>query len=192
MGEIGFFGGSFDPLHWGHIYMAIQLMEKCHLKEVWFCPAFCSPFKMDTPPSASPRQRLEMLEAGLKGLPGMRVESFEIEKEGPSYSIDTLRDLKRRGTGNLRLILSEESAAHLFQWKEAQELIRLAPPLIGSREISSGTALPAELRKWAIPTHRMEISSTEIRQRIKLKLCCKHLAPPETLDYISRYNLYSC
>ncbi|MGB7978761.1 MAG: nicotinate-nucleotide adenylyltransferase [Chlamydiales bacterium] len=166
--RIGFFGGTFDPIHFGHIAFAIQLMEEHGLDEVLFCPAFCSPFKLAEPPVARPDQRLAMLQLALDH-PAFKLATLELDRGGPSYTIDTLRALQSPGV-EFRLLLSDEAAAHLDQWKETQELVRLAPPLIGRREIP--------------------ISSTGIRMRLKKKLYCAHLVPAKTLEYIERYRLY--
>ncbi len=168
MKTVGFFGGSFDPIHFGHIGLAVELMEKHKLDAVLFCPAYCSPFKKDEPPVASPLDRLEMLKLALE-LPQFKISTLEIDRKGTSYTVDTLRALKKEGI-NLKLLLSEESARHLNKWKEPEELLQIAPPLIGRREI--------------------QISSTEIRERLKKKLYCGHLVPAKTLDYIQKHRLY--
>ena len=126
--SVGLFGGSFDPIHFGHINLAIQLMEIHQLDEVIWMPAYCSPFKTSTPPHASPEDRAAMLKAALEGIPRFRISTLEIERNGPSYTIDTVRALSSENA-SLRLLLSEEAAAHFNQWKEAGELLRLAPPL---------------------------------------------------------------
>jgi nicotinate-nucleotide adenylyltransferase len=163
---IGFFGGSFDPIHFGHIGLAIHLLEAHKLEKILFCPAFCSPFKTAAPPLASPAHRLAMLKLALDH-PQFEVISIELEREGSSYTIDTVRALKIKG---LRLILSEEAAAHLDRWKETEELVRLAPPLIAPRAI--------------------DLSSTTIRDRLKKKLYCGHLIPSKALEYIHKHRLY--
>lgn len=163
---IGFFGGSFDPIHFGHITLAVHLLETQQLKEILFCPAFCSPFKTAAPPHASPEHRLAMLKLALDH-PQFKISTLELERGGPSYTIDTIRALKMNG---LRLILSEEAAAHLNRWKDTEELLKLAPPLIGPRNI--------------------DISSTAIRARLKQKLYCGHLIPAKTLEYIKKHSIY--
>ena len=163
---IGFFGGSFDPIHFGHIALAIDLLEAHKLKKVLFCPAFCSPFKAGRPPIASPEHRLAMLKLALDH-PQFEITTLELDRRGPSYTIDTIHALQLKG---LRLLLSEEAAAHLDKWKEAQELVRLAPPLIGPRQIP--------------------ISSTQIRDRLKKRLYCGHLVPAQVLKYIEIHGLY--
>ncbi len=168
MKTVGFFGGTFDPIHFGHISLAIQMLEENHLDELLFCPAFCSPFKQEVPPMASAEHRLEMLKLALE-VPQFKISTIELERGGCSYTIDTIRALQKEGV-KMKLILSAESALHLDHWKEGEELVRLAPPLIGPRERG--------------------ISSTEIRRRLAKGLYCGHLIPAKTLAYIRRHALY--
>lgn len=165
---VGFFGGSFDPIHFGHIGLAVQLLETYHLDEILFCPAFCSPFKTATPPLASPADRLEMLRLALDH-PQFKITTHELDRPRPSYTIDTLRALQAPDV-QFRLLLSEEAAIHLNKWKESEELLRLAPPLIAAREFP--------------------ISSTDIRSRLGKGLYCAHLVPMNTLRYICSHHLY--
>ncbi len=167
MKNIGFFGGSFDPIHFGHLSLAIEMLEKHGLDEILFCPAFCSPFKVERPPAASPEARLEMLKLVLADVPQFRVTSLEIERCVASYTVETL---KRLPIAQYRLILTKESAAFFSKWKEPEEIQRLAPLLIGER---------------AFP-----ISSTEVRERLKKKLYCGHLVPEKALYYIENHGLY--
>lgn len=166
---VGFFGGSFDPIHFGHISLAIDLMERYHLDEVLFCPVYCSPFKLETPPIANPDQRLELLKRALADLPQCKICDWELKRAVPSFTIDTIRALSQQPV-QLRLLLSEEVASHLDRWKEKEDLLRLAPPLIGKRQVP--------------------ISSTEIRSRLKKKLYCGHLVPAKALEYILEHQLY--
>jgi nicotinate-nucleotide adenylyltransferase len=163
---IGFFGGSFDPIHFGHISLCVQLLEEHHLEQILFCPTFCSPFKITAPPTASPEHRLAMLKLALDH-PKFKICELEIERKGSSFTIDTIRHLK---LANLRLILSNETAAHLDRWKDTEELVKLAPPLIGPRSI--------------------DISSTEVRARLRKKLYCGHLIPAKALQYIHQHKIY--
>lgn len=170
MKTVGFFGGSFDPIHFGHIALAIELMEAHKLDEVLFCPAFCSPFKQDRPPKASAEERLHILKLALE-IPQFKISTLELDRKGPSYTIDTLRELKQENV-HLRLLLSDEAASGFKKWKEPEEIAKIAPLCIGKRKI--------------------EISSTEIRERLKNNLYCGHLVPAKALDYIVRNRVYSC
>lgn len=180
--KVGFFGGSFDPIHLGHLNLAIHMLEQGGVDEILFCPAKCSPFKTKSPPIASDKHRLAMLELVLE--PYFRVTSLELDREGTSFTIDTLRLLPKEHV-SYRLILSEESAGELSKWKEVNEVIRLAPPLVGSREGGGKTQFQT------IHTPRFDISSHEIRARLQKKMYCKHLLPSIVLDYIEQYQVYS-
>ncbi len=187
--RIGFFGGSFDPIHFGHLFLALQLAEAHKLDSVLVCPAFHSPFKKgESSPRASAQHRFEMVKRALEGIPHFEATSIEIDRGGPSYTIDTIRALP---SNEYHLLLSEEAASQFDRWKEADELIRLAPPLIGCRRDGSSSSLPESLKKGFTPTKNMDLSSTDIRERLNKKLYCGHLIPAKALDYIFQHRLYS-
>jgi nicotinate-nucleotide adenylyltransferase len=191
--KIGFYGGTFDPIHFGHLNLAVQLFEVHHLDEMLFSPAYCSPFKTAAPPQASPQHRLEMVRIALEGIPRFQITSYEIERNDPSFTIDTLKVIQgeRKGEIQFRLILSEEAATHFEQWKDFRELIRIAPPLIGTRSTPALRGKVADsLRSGFTQTKIFEISSTDIRARLKKGLYCGHLVPEKVLDYIKANNLY--
>jgi nicotinate-nucleotide adenylyltransferase len=162
----GFFGGSFDPIHFGHIRLVVELMELHGLDEVLFCPAACSPFKTAHPPHASGEHRLKMVELAIRDIPGCKASGIEIERGGASYTIDTLKELG----GQWHLLLTDEAMTHFSKWKDAEELRKLAPPL-------------SEKRKDPI-------SSTQIRKRLSEGLYCAHLVPSQVLEYIEKHRLY--
>ncbi len=167
MKTIGIFGGTFDPIHFGHIDLAIQLFEKHKLDGVLFCPAFCSPFKKDKPPIASPQHRLEMVRIAIVGIPHFKISDYEIERNDLSFTIDTLQAIGEKGV-KYHLLLSQETADSLDQWKDSKELIQLAAPFIGKQNF--------------------KISSTEIRERINKGLYVGHMTP--VLKYIQDHGLY--
>jgi nicotinate-nucleotide adenylyltransferase len=169
MKTIGFFGGSFDPIHFGHLHLAIQMLEKEGIDEVLFCPAYCSPFKMDLPPAASGKDRFKMIQLAIADVPAFRVTPIEIELPGASFTVDTLSKLREPNV-SYRLILSHEIAAHFHGWKDPEKIRKLASPVVGTRTLA--------------------ISSTDIRERLKKKLYCGHLVPKEALDYIAKHGLY--
>lgn len=170
---IGFFGGTFDPIHFGHLNLAESLKEREGLKEIWICPAWQSPFKKGVK-TASPQDRLAMCKLAIEDFPGFKVIDTEIVRGGPSFTIDTIRSLK----GSFRLILGDDQVKSFDQWKEADELKKLAPPLIGAR-FGEGIKTPI-----------MEISATDIRNRLAKGLPCAHLVPHKVLDYIFKNGLY--
>ncbi len=193
MKTIGFFGGTFDPLHIGHLHLAVQIFERCGLDEVLFCPAFCSPFKTDRPPRASAAARLAMLERVLAEIPHFHVTPIEIERGGPSFTVETLRTLTKRKDARYRLVLADDVASHFHSWKEPEEILHLSAPIVGTR----GTPKPLpsspvkdQLEKARISIATFDVSSTEVRERLKKKLYCGHLVPGKALDYIHAHDLY--
>ncbi len=198
--RIGFYGGTFDPIHLGHLNLALALMEAARLDEVWFCPAGRSPSRLGT--SATAQHRLAMTELACSAIPGFRVIDLEIKREGPSYTIDALQEIlallrKREERSELRLLLSDETAIGFASWKEAREVIKLASPLVGRRLIAATDAprtgdpiLDAALKDGYISTPLFEVSATKIRERLKDGRYCGLLVPMSVLDYIAKHNLY--
>ena len=196
MKKIGFFGGTFDPIHFGHINLAIQLCEIHALDQVIFCPAGRSPFKASQAPFASPQNRIAMVKAVIEEIDLFRLSAIEIQRPGLSYTVDTLRALKESYGVESRwyILLSEDSLSSFHRWKEPEEIIRMAWPLIGSRSVSRSEIPPSPVREALLggltETAQFEISSTEIRDRLKKGLYCGHLVPSKVLEYIVQHSLY--
>ncbi|MDE3055219.1 MAG: nicotinate (nicotinamide) nucleotide adenylyltransferase [Verrucomicrobiota bacterium] len=186
--KIGFFGGTFDPIHVGHLNLALQLSESEGLDEVIFSPAYCSPFKEARPPVASGEDRLEMVRLAIQDISRFRVTDYEVRKEVPSYTIDAIRHFAKNSPAFFHLILSEESAHHFFEWKEADLLLHKAFPLIGVRSFSQ--EVPEALRAGVREIRAMDISSTDIRDRLQQGLYSGHLVPHAVLSYIHKRRLY--
>ena len=185
--KIGIFGGTFDPVHLGHLNLAISLKELCNLDEVLFVPTGLSPFKENAPPAVSPEHRLAMLKLAIGQIQGFRIIDWELNQQGPSYTIDTLRRLSQEGAHELHLLLSDDQVSSFYLWKEADELARLAPPLIGTRLGSDALEIPQAKK---IKTPIFEVSSTLIRERLNKKMYCGHLLPSSVLDYIAQHKIY--
>lgn len=192
MKKIGLLGGSFDPIHFGHLHLALSLLEKCGLDQVLFCPARCSPFKMKHPPHASDSDRLAMLRLAIQEIPEFQVFEFELRHPAPSYTIDTVRHLQAPHQ-KLHLLLSSDVAASFHEWKSADQLLQLSPPLIGCRNQTELSDSPwkEKLLPCFVQTPCLDISSTEIRQRLKQNLYSGHLLPKAVLDFIKQQRLYS-
>lgn len=201
MERIGFFGGTFDPIHLGHINLALQIFETCNLDHILFCPARCSPDKKNDPPQIDFTTRAQMIALAIADIPHFSLTTIEEKHEGLSYTIDTIEYLKsvskKYENSSLFLILAEDAIKTLYQWKSVTKLCQIAPPLIGQRKEDKidlqhypNQELIPFIQKGLIKTKTMEISSTDIRERIKKKLYCGHLLPSKVLDFISRHGLY--
>lgn len=193
--KVGFFGGTFDPIHFGHLNLALSILEANQLKQVFFSPANYSPEKKKNPPIAPKEARKEMIELAIEDIPEFTVIEDEIEREGPSYTIDTIRALEKRHPHmQFHLILGKDVLDRLAEWKEVEELLALAPPLIGARPGNHLPSLPTDLKKkikaGETPIPTMEISATEIRQRLREGKYCGHLLPAKVIDYIKQHRLY--
>jgi len=195
MRRIAFFGGSFDPIHLGHLNVIIRLLELKNLDHLYICPVNCSPFKLDTPPSVSGEHRKAMIELAIEGIDRVSCLDDELKREGPSYTFDTVKALMEREEGECFLILSDDAALHFDDWKEAEALLELAQPLIVPRRPFAARAPFPEkysvlFTKSYCPIPFFEVSSTEVRERLSKKLNCSHLIPNIVLDYISKNRLY--
>lgn len=199
--RIGFFGGSFDPIHNGHLNLALELFEKHKLDEVFICPTSQSPHKKHNSPIASKEHRRAMVAAAISPFPAFTFLDNELQKTAPCYTIDTIRSLieadRSQGKQKVRyfLMLGEDAAASLPTWKEIDDLLHLAHPLIGSREGDGlkekfSPAFAQLLKKGWTTIPRLEISSTSIRERIKEEKYAGHLVPGKVWDYIQTHQLY--
>lgn len=201
--NIGLYGGTFDPVHLGHISLAFEIMEARHLDEVWFCPAYINPIKEDQRTPTSPEHRLNMLQMSIERVPRFRINDMELRRQEPSYTVETLRMLaaaqkEKKDPDRFFLIMGEDTAKDFYRWREPEEIISLATLLVGRRtflsdsEMWQGTiAIQEALRSGLTQTRMMDISSTEIRKRISKKLYCGHLLQEKVLDYILLNQLYS-
>ncbi len=198
--HIGLYGGTFDPIHFGHLNLAIEMLEKHGLDEIWFCPAFINPHKLNNGPHVSSTHRYKMIDLAIAGISYFKLINFEIEQSQPSYTFDTLKHfVHEEAFSNHRfsLIIGEDAVPGFFHWYNAEEIVALVPVLVGSRSLSLDQAILAGNKKicaaltqgWT-RTRVMEISSTEIRDRLKNKQSCRHLVPHETLYYIYKNELY--
>ncbi|MBX9923331.1 MAG: nicotinate (nicotinamide) nucleotide adenylyltransferase [Rhabdochlamydiaceae bacterium] len=193
--RIGVFGGTFDPVHFGHIHLALSLLEIWKLDQVIFSPSRVSPFKEESGMQASPMQRLEMLKLALEGVPACRVIDFEVQRLGPSYTIDLVRHVKSlyAETDELFLLLGEDLVPEFSRWKEYKQILSLVTPIIGCRvreENKKSWDFPESMEMGRVPIPILEISSTQIRERIKNKLYCQHLIPEKVFDYICENKIY--
>ncbi len=198
MKKYGYFGGTFDPIHFGHLNLAIQIAEICKLDEVFICPTSVSPSKVDASPIASNQDRFEMTSLAIKDIPFLKMLDFEIKENKPSYTIDTIQKLqeflgKKDEAFELHLIMASDLWKDFFHWKEWEKLAMIAPPIIGSRFPEKISKLPVghvKIPYQVVEIPLIEISSTLVRKRLKNKQYCGHLVPHEVLQYIKKKHLY--
>lgn len=198
MKRIGYFGGTFDPIHFGHLNLLVQIMEKCNLDEILISPAYISPHKLDTPPFASPEDRMKMAELATLDIPNVKLINDEINNHKISYTIDVLNLLvERLKDSRIYLIMAEDVFDKFHLWKDYEKILDLVNLLIGCSldyEKDLNGIYPEKfletLKKSFVRIDNLEISSTQIRSRLKDKLYCGHLVPAKVLDYICQNQLY--
>ncbi len=182
--RLGLYGGSFDPIHHGHLILARQALEDLSLDRVIFIPAAESPFKLNHS-GASAADRFAMVQLAVQDEPAFFVDPFEIEREPPSYTIDTARSYHAQHPDDtLFFLVGEDHVAALPKWNEFEELDLLVKFAILSR-----SDLPLEL-KYPIVRRRFDLSSTEIRNRVANDLPISYLVPENVLHYIQERKLY--
>jgi nicotinate-nucleotide adenylyltransferase len=188
--KIGMFGGSFDPVHLGHLLVARAAREEAQLDRVFFIPAAQSPFKPDNRPALAV-ERLRLLRLALAGDTAAEVDDQEIRRDGTSYSIDTARDYARRFPNEeLFYLIGADQTSSLHLWREAAELARLVQFLIVPRPGETVTDLPAPFHGRALRGVPLGVSSSEIRARLKAGLTVAHLTPPAVAEALHNNRLY--
>jgi len=188
MPSIGLFGGSFDPIHHGHLIVARVAAESLGLDEVRFMPAREQPFKRGRH-AAPAADRAVMLELAIAGSPGFAVERAELERPGPSYTVDTLESLRaREPRAAFTLLLGADAAAELGAWHRAGELPSLARIVVLARP---GTPVPSSpLIAASLEVPAVDISATEIRRRARAGLPVRYWVPDAVAEYMARHRLY--
>jgi nicotinate-nucleotide adenylyltransferase len=190
--RIGMFGGTFDPIHVGHLLLAERAREELGLDHILFVPANVPPHKRSGRLIAPPESRLEMLRLAIAGNPAFEISTHEIDREGVSYTVDTLRHFEAvRPTARFTLLIGGDNAGDFATWRDPEQIVRLASVAVWARP---GSQLPAELLP-GVGYHRidsplLEISSTDIRSRAAAGRSIRYMVPDAVADYITRHELY--
>jgi nicotinate-nucleotide adenylyltransferase len=193
MKKVGIMGGTFDPIHIGHLIAAEQARDACGLDEVWFIPTHSPPHK-HAPTGASPDHRLAMVRLAIADYPPFRLSDLEIRRGGVSYTIDTVERLTAdRPDTQFAYIIGADMVEYLPRWHRIEEIaakitfIGLARP---------GYTLDGELPEWlrrrvtTVEIPLIDISSTAIRARIRAGRSVRFLIPPPVQAYIEENGLY--
>ncbi len=197
--KIGILGGTFNPVHLGHLALARAAKQRFRLDEVWFVPCARPPHKA-APDLASDKDRLAMLRAALRGRKYFRVADIELRRGGISYSVDTLRELKRRfPAAHFHFIIGADMLPELHTWREIEHLLALCRFVVmcrpGARLAARRIRLPApwpeRLQRGFFEGPFLKISSSEVRARARRGLPLDHLVPKAVGRYIERRALYA-
>jgi nicotinate-nucleotide adenylyltransferase len=178
--RIGVFGGTFDPPHTGHLIVASAAFDALRLDRLLFVPAAVPPHKVGAV-IATPAQRREMVRRAIEGDARFEIEEMELDRPGPSYTVDTLRALREREPGaELFFLLGADQLRELHTWREPEEVARLACLAVLSR---GGEPTPDAGRYRFVPVAvpRIDIAATEIRARIRDGRSARYLVPEAIL-----------
>jgi nicotinate-nucleotide adenylyltransferase len=185
---IGLFGGSFDPIHHGHLITATVVLEALGLEELRFVVAREQPFKVGRH-GAPAEVRTRMVEAAIAGEPRFRLERLELERPGPSYTVDTLRALAAREPGRAWALLVGADAARDFpKWREADQVAALARLVIVARPGVPVPDLPWKAQ--VVPIPGIAISATEVRARVGAGRPVRYWVPDAVAGIIRAERLY--
>lgn len=190
MQRIGLFGGSFDPVHTGHLLLAQAAIEELRLARLFFIPAANSPFKThrELAPAAA---RLQLLRLALAGRTDCEVDEQEISRGGVSYTIDTVSDYARRFPNAERFyLIGADNVASLPQWREAMRLAELVQFAVIPRPGETPTPLPAPFRGDTLRGFAFGVSSSQIRARVKSGQPLEPLVPAAVAEAIRNNRLY--
>ncbi|HVZ41141.1 MAG TPA: nicotinate-nucleotide adenylyltransferase [Candidatus Kapabacteria bacterium] len=190
--SIGLFGGTFDPVHLGHLLLAECAAEVLALDLMLFMPAYIPPHKRNGRAITPAEHRLEMLLRAVQGNPRFAVSTHEIDAGGASYTVETLKWM-RAAYANLEpvLLIGGDSARDFHTWYRPDEIARLARLVVVAR---SGAELPAELIPGValerVDAPLVDISSTDIRERFADGRSVRYRLPDSVIDYINQHGIY--
>lgn len=201
--RVGIFGGTFDPIHFGHLILAEQCREQCCLDEVWFVPAHLPPHKQDVTISSA-KARTEMIEFAIAGNPHFKLSRIELERSGPSYTVTTLEELASSdGSHEWFLLIGADSVQDLPTWREPNRILELATVVAvnrGKNEIGEAETIKtltshfgseASKRLQFVQMPGIDLSATDIRGRKANGRSIRYLVPRAVEMYIRENSLYS-
>jgi nicotinate-nucleotide adenylyltransferase len=182
--KIAIYGGTFDPIHHAHLILAREAMETLEIEEVIFIPAAMSPHKLDEQPTPA-AIRLEMLRAAIESEPRFRVDDRELHRPPPSFTIDTIEDFARaEPAAEIFYFIGSDNLPRLNTWHRIDELRKLVRFVVLERgSTRSGSELVTISRL-------IDISATEIRNRVATGASIRYLVPPAVAEIIQRHQLY--
>ncbi len=188
-----FFGGSFDPIHRGHLYIARLVHETTPYQSILFVPNRTNPLKQQEP-SADGIHRLEMIKLAIADMPWCAVSSAEVDREEPSYTVDTIELLLREGIlqESPGMIIGDDLLEELPRWHDYERLRSLVTPIVLQREkgpVHRQNALPE--KTLVIRNRPMEVSSSEVRRRLRRGEPVRELLPERVYEYIRTHKPYN-
>ena len=183
---VGLLGGSFDPVHHGHLLTAVVLLERLGLQEIRLVPSRAQPFKELH--GASAEHRLRMVELAVAEYPGLAVEHAEVDRPSPSYTVDTLRELRERESEkSWTPLVGSDAATEFAAWHEADAIRSLARVVFFGR---AGGVIPTGPGTDQVEVPAIDISATEVRHRVRTGRSLRYWVPDAVAAYITAHRLY--
>ncbi len=186
--KIGFYGGTFDPIHNGHLIAARDAVEALGLDRLYFIPNAISPHKLGERP-VDPALRLEMLRIAIGDEPRFDLDAWEIGRPHPSYTIETMLEMRERfgPEAEFFYLIGHDNVPMLHTWRRIEELHRLVEFVVLSRTVAEDQLAPLPYRTLH---RRVDISGTEIRKRVANGLSIRYFVPDGVYDLILTHHLY--
>jgi nicotinate-nucleotide adenylyltransferase len=186
--KVGILGGTFNPIHIGHLILAEEVREKLGLQKIIFVPTYLPPHK-DNSDIAPPAQRFAMVKLAIKGSKYFLASDMEIKRDGRSYTIDTLKEFKiRYPQDELYFIIGSDLLKYLNDWKDLDEIIKMVKFIVATRPGYPLERIPSHIA--TIPIRAVDVSAFEIRQAIKENRSFRYLVPDAVFKYINKKRLY--
>jgi nicotinate-nucleotide adenylyltransferase len=187
---VGLFGGSFNPIHFGHLITSQRVMEIRKLDKIILMPCNISPFKIEASDLLEGHTRIRMLELAVGNNPNYKIDNFELKRGGVSFTYNTIIHLKQMYS-NIELIIGFDQLVEFDRWYKAEEIVKEARLVVLKREIDTpGNRNMFEEKAEFVDTPTIDISGTEIRNRIRAGLSIEYLVPKTVADYIKQEKLY--
>ncbi|MGY4112591.1 nicotinate-nucleotide adenylyltransferase [Aeribacillus composti] len=187
LGKIGIFGGTFDPPHNGHLLMANEVLHSLNLDKIWFMPNNIPPHKQKEPVTET-HHRVNMLKRAIEGNPFFQVQLIELEREGPSFTYDTVKILKERYPNEeFYFIIGSDMIENLPHWHRIEELMDMVQ-FVGVKRNGYSNESTFFVKEVEVP--QFDVSSTMIRERLKNGQAVDYLLPKKVIQYIGENRLY--
>ncbi|MGD1046279.1 MAG: nicotinate-nucleotide adenylyltransferase [Bacteroidota bacterium] len=191
MKRIGIFGGTFDPPHKGHIAIAEQAKKQLGLHCVYFIPAYIPPHKHQHS-STSAQHRVNMMKLAIRGRKEFKISTIELRRRGISYTVDTLKAFKQKfPQAELVFIIGADNMAQFHSWKSPKTILTLASLAVYKRKGFSFSLKESAIEFILLKGRMLRVSSTEIRNRIKIGIPIQALVPNPVVLYIKQHSLYT-
>jgi nicotinate-nucleotide adenylyltransferase len=182
--KIAIYGGTFDPIHHGHLIVAREALERLGTEQVIFIPARVSPLRK-TAPIARDEIRLLMIQAAIENEPGFAVDDCELRRPGPSYTIDTVEQIRqRKGDTRIFCLIGEDNVDKLVKWRRFADLEKMVRFVVLDRTGQQPSHIYPLIRR------KIDVSATEIRKRVATGRSIQYFVPPAVEEIIRREKLY--